>query len=96
MGIKPWDPWENLTLKEALLYHDAKVLESWDHTALIASNVYNVAVTVANANGSKAKARSMEHFHPYRATTRRGLVINQDNFQLLRQVFGAVYGRRRR
>lgn len=84
----------SMTLKEALLLHDAHVLETWDHTAMIASTTYNVGVTVANSNGSKAKARGMTYFHPYRSNTERGLKITPDNFQLLRTLFASVRGKR--
>ena len=96
IGVKPWEPWEQMTLREALFMHDAHVLDSWDHTAMVASNVYNVSVTVSNANGGKAKARSMTYFHPYRRNQRSGMRVNADNIQTLRQLFGAFVGGRKR
>ena len=84
--MKPWEV-EHCTLREVLIWADARLVERWDHTACLQATLYNLFLGVFRAFGSRGRARSFEEFHPLRQTPRRGLRIRAETIEVLRYLF---------
>lgn len=88
LGWKPKDAWP-LTLRDFILIYEAKVINDWDHTATTAALIHNLTVVVCQLGSggkSKAKPKSMLHFHPFRAKRPQGLRITADSIQDLKMI----------
>lgn len=92
-AVLGWSPqqWEDLTLRELLLSHDAYLLDRWDHTAHTAAMLHNLSITVVGlASKSRPRPRPMTYFHPFRKHARSGLAITPGNIHVLKQVINSV------
>jgi hypothetical protein len=71
--------------------HDAKVLETWDHTSHIKAQIYNLICVVTSFGGkSRIKPRVPAYFHPYRETVIPGLKVTPKNIGVLKLIAGAL------
>lgn len=87
-----WTPsyTDSRTLRELVISYDTVVFDQWNHTAVLAAQIYNLSVLVVNMTGkSKVKPRTPDHFHPFMETKIKGAKITKENFSLLRLFAGA-------
>lgn len=97
MGVLRWKPkdvWP-LTLREFTLIYEAAIVNDWDHTASLSSIIHNLSVIVCQlGSGGKTRARprSMTHFHPFRTKRPTGHRVTAENIQLLKPI-GAIMAR---
>lgn len=98
LGWQPSELWRpGLTLKQLCITYDAKLIGDWDHTSSLAALIHNLTTVVISIGGkTKVKPKSATELHPYRRKKRKGLVINRDNFQILRTIGNALVGGRRK
>lgn len=62
-------------------------MSRWDHTALLAAETHNLGVLLAHfktEGKSKMQVKTMQDFHPFRKKQQQGLIINNDNFGILK------------
>jgi len=80
------------TLKWLFAAYEYRLLEKWDHTSLIASQLHNIAcLIISAAGGKKVQPKTPSHFHPYREKTRiAGMAIREDNFTDLKMLGNAL------
>lgn len=82
-----------MTLRRLTRLYDYHLLETWNHTAVIACGLYNLQATLVNVNTEKGKRtikpKTPFDFHPYRykAPKPEGLKITKKNFTDLK-MFG--------
>lgn len=97
MGVLNWHPdqvWP-LTLRELTLIYEAKIVNDWDHTACLSALTHNLTVVVCQLGSggkSKARSRSMLHFHPFRAKKPLGLRITSANISDLKLIGNIMAG----
>lgn len=97
MGVLRWRPkdiWP-LTLRELILIYEAAIINDWDHTAATSALIHNLTVIVCQlGSGGKSKARpkSMTHFHPFRSKKSEGMRISAANIQDLRMIGNIMCG----
>lgn len=91
IGLPPAEIWP-LTLRQFLKYLNAYLLSTWDHTASTNFHLNALRCTVHNITGKhKMTPLTFAQCHPFRrATAQRGLKINVDNFDRLKQFAGAM------
>lgn len=70
-----------MTFRQLVIRYDAIVVSQWDHTAMIASQVYNVGVIVmwALSKHSKAKPKTPTDFNPLRKKKPKGMKVGGAN-----------------
>lgn len=83
-----WNSALNMTLRDLLDYHEQQDSARWDHTAFIASLIYNLTTVVNNiANKKKLHPKPFVKFHPYRMTSSTvGMIITPDNIDCLKSL----------
>lgn len=90
VGWHPDTVW-HLTLRNLVIAYDSLIFDQWNHTAVVACQVYNLSVLVVNMMGkSKIQPRTPEHFHPFMEVKKRGLKITKDNFSILKVAANAM------
>ena len=90
IGILGWNPndvW-SLTLRELVIAYDAKLVNQWDQSAMIATLTANISVVVLNLMGKRERPKQMTDFHPFRISKRRGAIIT--DIKLLKPVGDAL------
>lgn len=84
-----------MSLRRLIQYYDQRLLDAWDHTATVATMVYNLTAVVNNAvNKTKIHPIEISEANPYRKKKQRGLAITPENFHRLKGVVQAMHGRR--
>lgn len=84
-----------MTLRQLVRVYDARLIESWDHTAAIVQYVFNLNATVNNLlNKKKIKPVTFHEVHPLRKDGggSRGLEITPDSLGGLKGMLRAMAG----
>lgn len=85
-----------MTLKELVLAYDAKLLNDWDHTAMLAASVSHLQYTVCSlVKKPKGRMRDFFDYHPYRKEEERkqqtsGVKITPQNIGTLKMIATAL------
>lgn len=84
-----------LTLKQLVQCYDAKLVDSWDHTATVSCLVYNLTGLLNNiVSKRKVPPKSLYSFHPYRENKTRFKVTTK-NISVLRDIGRALVASKR-
>lgn len=80
-----------MTLREFTVYFESYMLEEWDRTAAIVTEIANLAVLLNNVNSEKkVKGKTFSQCHPFRKKSKDGTPISHRNFGVLRDIAKAV------
>lgn len=89
----PKSEWKGLTYRELCVIYQVTLLDKWNHTAVIACQIYNLQAIVINALGGKDRKLQIKNytdFHPYLKSKHKGMKITRANITDLKLIGNAL------